>query len=681
MTIEVDTPDGIAEFPDGTANSVIEAALAEHYGASKPAQPERSTDYLDRVGADIGNRANTFNSQREDRNPLSSVLQGAGFAAGAVNDVIGEGLHSAASLLPESIKQPIKSGIAAVAGTDTVQDAARNWQYFSQQHPEAAANISSAANIAMLAPAGKAGEAVAGASKATLGRAGDALVENAAAKQAEAHSAFVKDLVRTPANAANEVGRTSPGTFWKPKDVTPDAWEAKMHQAVKDVPGVSADHSTPMQANYNAISNEVSTVDDHLLKELRKSPSLVDPKNVEDALVAAKQRVPVNAFVGEAGPKMADKLIDDAMRIVKDHPNTPAGLLESRRAFDKFVSTWKKEQGVFDPDIENAASIATREVRQTMNDLVEAHAPDAGTKATLAYQNTLLSALDNIAPKAISEAPSGVDAMAEFINKHLPPGKKISGKTISLAGLGATAAIPLLPLHLTGPALAAAGAVGGVMGAKALVTSAAPRKALGELLRKTDEAIQYLNGSAKVKAAATAPTTAADRMQSFAETQARTKELPTVPAPGGLPPQTIPFERSGNPEVPDFIPAEVKAKDLLGVQDILEKVPVDRGVLTSPIGKLSTTQPPFNNWLPGVGEYGNPNVRPAITGTPGKQIPSAGRPATKAELDAESRIQLEQLHEIRAQLTEALKAQDMDKMGVQEKLGALAKKYPKKGAK
>jgi len=82
---------------------------------------------------------------------LSGALQTVGQGAGFIGDLVTRGLGA---VTPEPVKDVLKSGASAVAGTEAVQDVASKYEQWKQQNPEAAANLEATLNLGSILPVG-----------------------------------------------------------------------------------------------------------------------------------------------------------------------------------------------------------------------------------------------------------------------------------------------------------------------------------------------------------------------------------------------------------------------------------------------------------------------------------------------------------------------------------------------
>jgi len=130
-------------------------------------QPEKMKPFTERVGEDLKVRGealkDTFKRSGEDLNPLSVGIRNVGDVIGGVGDVVGESIISAASYLPEPIKKGAASAVSNILetpigkfGIEAAKKGIEKYADFKLEHPDAARDIESVANIASIFPIEKA---------------------------------------------------------------------------------------------------------------------------------------------------------------------------------------------------------------------------------------------------------------------------------------------------------------------------------------------------------------------------------------------------------------------------------------------------------------------------------------------------------------------------------------------
>lgn len=404
-----------------------------------------------------------------------SALQTLGQGAGFVGDV---GFEALKKVTPEPIKEAGSKLVERVAGNETVQKAASAYQKFAEANPREAADLEAVINIASLIPAGKGvqvGKEVVGEG---LEATGKALVKSGEKGLEVANRKFAEELVTPIQNVANktkQVGRTTEkgvGPFKKNVvELTPD--QVRQADEIANVPGVS-DKNT-LQKNYNAIKDYNVTLAQDLETVVKANDFAIPRKEVKSRLkVAADNLTNSPVIVGDA-EKTAQKLIQAANKFIDENPGSGSGLLKARKDYDVWVKSQKPK--AFDAASENAFTVANREIRQAMNDLLDEKAIDLGVKESLKKQSALYSAMDVIAPKAAREADSAIGRAVQRAGKILGTKNKAIQALIAVGGVGTAATLAPTALPLVGA---------GYLTYKAgkFVISPKVRKNIGDLLKE-----------------------------------------------------------------------------------------------------------------------------------------------------------------------------------------------------
>ena len=154
----------------------------------------------------------------------------------------------------------------------------------------------------------------------------------------------------------------------------------------------------------------------------------------------------------EATAKLVEGNLKVAMETIAKFPNTPAGLLRARQAFDKVLNEQLAGKA-FDPKVINANNESLNAVRNAINDLIQARVVSSGVdvKKSLSEQHKLWNAqniLDQL--KALREKTfiSSIDlALAGM-------GVKADNQTLDLIMLGIEERVSTLPYITVDPRFA-----------------------------------------------------------------------------------------------------------------------------------------------------------------------------------------------------------------------------------
>lgn len=482
--------------------TVVQSSLPEGFQIIPPSDSgeEERLGFAQRFGQDIQKRVDMLGEiqravQSGEQSTAEGVLQVAGkLGAGAILDFIGEGVTSAGRLIaditPESIKDPlVKAGydfLETDIGKKGVQAAQRGmegWDFFKNENPRAARNIEAVMNVGMLIAPAK-GAKPAPKSPGIAGRVASTLDDAAIAQEAATKESFAEALVQakpTQGVRVDQVSRTSEGGLLNSKTVTPSSAEQRMAEAVASVPEVSP--TLTLQGNYNAVSNAVRQEADDLMRTLEESGAKISHREATKTLDLAGMRLEqMPTLVGDASTS-AKRIIAEAKRIVKDSPETSAGMLKARRRLDEWIRSQKPK--AFDPATENAMSLAVKEVRQSINFLVEAKNPQQAVRQSLSRQSSLLGAMDNIAVKAADEGSNALVRAWQNVSRIIPLRGEFNQTAATLFGIGGLgAAAKFAPYFTKLLSLGVATYVGG-----RLVMSPAAKRGAAMILRRVDDAL------------------------------------------------------------------------------------------------------------------------------------------------------------------------------------------------
>lgn len=422
---------------------------------------------------------------------------------GSVLDFLGEGLVSAgrgvSAITPDFIEeraidsatrtgQMLLNTTAGQAGLAAAQEGAPAYEEFAENNPRAARNIEAVVDIGLVtAPPLRASRVgrIRTSQERFLQRAGESLTQGGEAQALNVRNSFIDDLIRPKQTAkvrAEQTARTTEEGLLRSKVVEPSAAEQVIAAEVRTIPGV-AENKT-LQGNLNVIREELGAEAEILLAELRQSPARISHTEVEKSLDLVRRNLESIPTVTGDAAKTSNKLIDAALGFVRKNPQTSAGLLKARQQFDSFL-TGQKRNALGDVPLENALTLASRDVRQAMNNLIQIKNPSTGVRTSLARQSNMFRAMDNIAPKAADEAANVIHRAWQNALKILPfrgEFNQMMAAGFGIGGLGASA--------LFAPAFTKILGFGGLayFSGKA-ITSPAAKKALGALIKKTDDAI------------------------------------------------------------------------------------------------------------------------------------------------------------------------------------------------
>lgn len=418
--------------------------------------------------------------------------------AGSVLDIIGEGVTTAAKsafeLLESAAPDVVQGAVdafGALADTDVVQggiEAAGQgieaYQAWARANPRASRTLDSVANLAVLLAPVKA-KPTAGRPSGVLGRAAEGLELRATAQASRQRADFLDDLVSpklTPSVRAERAARTADPTLARAGRVEPTASEAAIAEAVGDLPGVSAKNT--IFKNLEAVNKGIAVEAERLERALAAQPNKISREVLIAEKKAMQKRLAESPLLVGDAAKVAKKVGAEAERQLQKHGSTGVGVLRARKGLDAWVK--KQRPKVFDPASESALSVAVREVRQSMNNLIAGSTKDVKVLESLSRQSNLFRGAENIAAKAADQNVSKINDLAKTLGKAIGF-KGTLTTSAAFVGLGAA------------PVVAGAAAIGVGAGVRALALSKGGKKFVAKLLRASDKAIRTVKDPTLLK--------------------------------------------------------------------------------------------------------------------------------------------------------------------------------------
>jgi len=435
----------------------------------------------------------------------STALQAVGAGMGGTMDVIGEGVGSALSgVTPDFIEKPvvgaIKSGVQAVADTDTAQGLMKWWDDFSKENPVAAKNIGALTNIGLVAaPAAKVpptrigGELASRAKsvydkmpKDVLKGAADKLRGAATNQELARKTSFIDEDLLMPKQTAKvkeaqvKTGMEEGLRYRKPVQT---AQQKEISDVIVGIDGVNSSNS--LIKNYNIIEEANKAEAEYLESAIKASNVKIPRKDITKAMKVVVDNFKIDAaLVGNPGKSAKRLLLQLNKHLGSKKTLSASEVFEARKWFDKLAIRSKPK--VFDNQVENAFSSATTEVRNVLNEMVDNRVLGVDVKGSLRRQSKMFQAMDIIAPKAAQVETDKVVGAVKGLFEKLPM-KSETAKLLMASGIGAGATAASLSPAAVAPFATAAGMayVGGKM-----IISPKSKKALAKLIDMADMAIK-----------------------------------------------------------------------------------------------------------------------------------------------------------------------------------------------
>lgn len=333
---------------------------------------------------------------------LSGILQTAGAAAGGVGDIISSGLSA---VTPDFIEKPVMGAIGGLAskalGTKTGQRVMAGAGEFAQEHPEASANIGAIANIASVLPAGKGFQVAKGAVNKALGKT--AIKEIAKDVAPELGG---KALIKS----AGKGGLIKTALKGEIKPVLGKAVDDVAETVSKSVPNFSKlkTFTDKLNATIEAVYKEADVLKQQVIAS---GKDILYPfKELNSRLKAIAKPIIIKSDATLS--KQFDLVREAALKIAQKNGGKISNLFDARKEFDDLV----RQQF---PNLYDRANAPMKEailsIRREMNDFIAEQLPDVNFKESLLNQSRLFDAIDNLAPKAVSEI--GTTRASRFVNK------------------------------------------------------------------------------------------------------------------------------------------------------------------------------------------------------------------------------------------------------------------------
>lgn len=405
-----------------------------------------------------------------------SALRTAGGVAGGINDVIGEGAKTSAvnklghilsylTPMPQPVQDLVSSLVSKAKDTETAHQIVRSFNDFATKHPDATKDLSSVANIALLAGGeligGKAAPAVSdavGDTKSAIVDTAKSVVGKSAKQSAEAD--LVSSVARSEAeHSGNRVispqiqTAKSQQATWDL--VKPNLSKSEQIAAVKsgkiasegeagtitqvpkgkDLEMVQASQPYVIEGKpIDTVSNMQKAVSDESAKlrgALKEQGGTWSSKNLKGVLNKISVDDPefINIKSDSTNLNRFNNFKNAILKLAEDTPKTQEGKLDLRQGFDAI--TKKAFPKLWDTDSEMLPVV--RAFRDSLNDFTEAGLPDGklpdGTtfKESMRKQTLLLDAMDNVASKV---EKVGADTVVPKIPEKVKPLKSPLRQTL-----------------------------------------------------------------------------------------------------------------------------------------------------------------------------------------------------------------------------------------------------------
>lgn len=494
--------------------------LSSSYETGKQSFAENMGEFADEA----------LSGQYKSRN--EALLRGVGKAAPVVGSAFEAGLKTAGQGLSLLTPDPIENWFAERAkglafelkesnafreGLAAAKKGLSYWNEFSEKDPETASRVEDYFNVATLGvPPTKLKPVTEG-----MDRAANAMTAAGVKQAKKKRDTFIYNITSPLKKEKKDIARTKTTGVFRKFKVTPSDFDKEVIEVVAKIPTIKAgatftDNAKALQVH---IDKTAATLIDDLQKagnpQINKQDLIVDLQQSVDGLVASSD------FVIEGGnKKLTQAFVEQAIDFVSKSDGTAIGVLQARKDLDKFLNS---KQISLDAEYLNSKRTALKLVRDKLNEYVDKSVPDVNVKSKLREQYLMYNAWDNLSDRAMDEAVNGI--LRTYRNIQIASGTTMPTTPLALAAtasaggafLGSGAIIPV--------SFAIGGAAGGALSWRAL-SSPQTKKAMGSLLRLTNEAIK------KSKSVEMVEQLKADRLILISLLQNPTQEDQKVPYKG-----------------------------------------------------------------------------------------------------------------------------------------------------
>ena len=493
----------------------------------RPEPADTDPTFIDGIGTAWDKRKKAILESREDyatgeigfgEGSVQTAGQYAGFAADVIGEGIvhtfqniGDGLEYAFPEAYEGAADGIKSATNWVMKSEAGQAASEafgkgyaSYSKWKKENPQDAKTFESVVNVAILFSPYK--TKINANPAPSFGRKqhfGTGLKEKGLAKRAKDKNSKVQDMLFPEKLDVDTVSRVKQVGWNKRSVIQPKPHEIEMIKNVGNIKGIR--YARGDQYNYNTIMKHNEDLAIKLQKDLDAVVNISVPnsfvfRNLDDDIVKhitnntdiVNDKKLMNFLVGNG--KTDTGYLGLMKKIISEHPQTPAGLLDARKAFDAKL----KKMGVgleFNAYRESAKSVAAKTIRRTVNQSIHDAVPDKAVKESLAKQASLWRATDMLQPKVIASAKDTLGRVWQGLSRVLDLKMGANRAFAIVGGISAVgASYAILPAFVGGLSIAGVG----ILATKG-INSGATKMAFGKILALIDKGIKQSRNGDMIK--------------------------------------------------------------------------------------------------------------------------------------------------------------------------------------
>jgi hypothetical protein len=486
-----------------------------------PPPPPADSDpsFIDGVGEAWDRRKKEILESREDYATGEigfgeGTVQTAGQYAGFAGDVIGEGIvHTFQTIgdgleyaFPEeyegaadsikSVTNWVMQSEAGQAASEAFGKGYTSYQKWKKANPQDAKTFESVVNVAILFYPYK--TKVNANPVPSFGRkahVGTGLQAKATAQAGKTRAHKVQDMLFPEKLDDDMIMRTKQTGWNKRTYVNPNAAEKEMIDNVSKIKGIK--YYRGDQYNLNIIRDENIKIAETLKSSLKDSnisiPNGFVFKSIDDD-IAGLLKNNISITKDKDIMNFLEGYVATAKRLISERPQTPAGLLDARKAFDAQLRIEGKDLA-FNAGRESAQKTAINTLRRTINKSIHDAVPDKGVRQSLSEQSSLWRATDMMKPKAIGAAQDTLGRVWQNLSRTLELKMGANRAFAVIGGISAvSASYAVMPFVGAGASLIGAGVL-----VKNGMNSPATKMALGKILVMIDKAIKRSTNGDMIK--------------------------------------------------------------------------------------------------------------------------------------------------------------------------------------
>jgi len=366
-----------------------------------------------------------------DRDPAGNVQKAlGGDILPAVGNVVGDAVMTAGKeVLPQSWQDNIEGAVEAVSESILFRNVGRGLEFWRESSPDTFERAGELANFAGMIP------------KIPKVNFADNVSANKVAALAKQKRSDTMKLLEPKVVSARDI-EVSP--ILKKYERQAKDWETRMYDEVEGIDGFNPRGNNV--DNVHALDTEVTKIKNQLDADLAEVERFDVQEILGDDGLIAKQIAELELeplLVGDAG-ESAKRIYNIFERDIKnsidaDGKISALEILQARRDMDAALR--KASAGIFDPLTSSANKVATRRIRQSINDLVADKAPDANVREALTRQSDLLTAADDIDKIVSTEARTGLSRALQKVEESsgLAPPRSPAAAAFNISSIPALA--------------------------------------------------------------------------------------------------------------------------------------------------------------------------------------------------------------------------------------------------